>query len=85
VQRRMEQIEASINRYLSALDVADQQEAGTGQDRSSKLQEKIEALKQRMQQLREIEALVQAAPDKQISLTDPDARSMTSSRSYSAC
>src|ERR1700677_3482495 len=36
VQRRMEQIEASINRYLSALDVADQQEAGTEQGRSSK-------------------------------------------------
>jgi transposase len=79
VQRRMEQIEASINRYLSALDVADQQEAGTGQDRSSKLQEKIEALKQRMQQLMQIGVLVQAAPDKQISLTDPDARSMATS------
>src|SRR5277367_1779627 len=79
LQKRMEQIEASINRYLSALDVADQQEAGTGQDRSSKLQQKIEALKQRMQQLMEIGVLVQAAPDKQISLTDPDARSMATS------
>jgi transposase len=79
VQRRMEQIEASINRYLSALDVADQQEAGTEHGRSSKLKEKIEALKQRMQQLKEIGVLVQAAPDKQISLTDPDARSMATS------
>ena len=79
VQRRMEQIEASINRYLSALDVADQQEAGIEQGRSSKLKEKIEALKQRMQQLKEIGVLVQAAPDKQISLTDPDARSMATS------
>ena len=79
VQRRMEQIEASINRYLSALDVADQQEAGTEHGRSSKLKAKIEALKQRMQQLKEIGVLVQAAPDKQISLTDPDARSMATS------
>ena len=79
VQRRMEQIEASINRYLSALDVADQQEAGTEHGRSSKLKEKIEALKKRLQQLKEIGVLVQAAPDKQISLTDPDARSMATS------
>jgi len=79
VQRRMEQIEASINRYLSALDVADQQEAGTEHGKSSKLKQKIEALKQRLQQLKEIGVLVQAAPDKQISLTDPDARSMATS------
>ncbi len=75
----MEQIEASINRYLSALDVADQQEAGTEHGRSSKLKEKIEALEKRMHQLKEIGVLVQAAPDKQISLTDPDARSMATS------
>jgi transposase len=79
VQRRMEQIEASINRYLSALDIADQQEATTAQSKSSKLKEKIAALQKRMQQLKEIEVLVQATPDKQISLTDPDARSMATS------
>src|SRR3984885_5006507 len=79
VQRRMEQIEASINRYLSALDTADQEEAATAQSKSTKLKEKIAALKKRMQQLKEIEVLVQATPDKQISLTDPDARSMATS------
>jgi transposase len=79
VQRRMEQIEASINRYMSALDMADQEEAATAQSKSSKLKEKIAALKKRMQHLKEIEVLVQATPDKQISLTDPDARSMATS------
>src|ERR1700694_5528298 len=79
VQRRMEQIEASINRYLSALDIADQQEATTAQSKSSKLKEKIAALQKRVQQLKEIEVLVQATPDKQISLTAPDARSMATS------
>jgi transposase len=79
VQRRMEQIEASISRYMSALDTADQEEAGTAQSKSSKLREKIAALKRRMEQLKEIGVLVQAAPDKQISLTDPDARSMATS------
>jgi hypothetical protein len=43
------------------------------------LKEKIAALQKRMQQLKEIEVLVQATPDKQISLTDPDARSMATS------
>ena len=79
VQRRMEQIEASISRYMSALDTADQEEAGTAQSKSSKLREKIAALKRRMEQLKEIGVLVQAAPDKQISLPDPDARSMATS------
>jgi len=65
VQKRMEQIEASINRYLSALDTADREEATTTPSRSGKLKEKIAALKKRMEQLQEIEILVRAAPDKQ--------------------
>jgi hypothetical protein len=64
VQRRMEQIEASIDRYMSALDIADQEEAANEQSRSSKLKEQTAALKKRMEQLKEIEVLVQAAPDK---------------------
>jgi transposase len=80
VQRRMEQIEGSINRYMSALDTADLEEASTAQSKTSKLKDKIAALKKRMDQLKEIGVLVQATPDKQISLTDPDARSMATSR-----
>jgi hypothetical protein len=63
---------------MSALDTADREEAATEQSKS-KVKEKIAALKKRMQQLKEIEVLVQATPDKQISLTDPDARSMATS------
>ena len=79
VQKRMEHIEASINRYLAALDTADQEDAATTPGKPGKLKEKIAALKKRMEQLKEIDALVQATPDKQISLTDPDARSMATS------
>jgi transposase len=79
VQKRMEQIEASITRYLSALDTADQEDAETAPTKQGKLKEKIAALRKRMEQLKEINALVQATPDKQISLTDPDARSMATS------
>src|ERR1700692_3616202 len=79
VQKRMEHIEASINRYLAALDTADQEDAATTPGKPGKLKEKIAALKKRMEQLKEIDTLVQATPDKQISLTDPDARSMATS------
>jgi transposase len=76
LKRRMEEIEASIGRYLAALDTADRQEPAVAQARSARLDEKITALKAQMQALKEIEVQLNATPDKQISLTDPDARSM---------
>lgn len=76
LQRRMEEIESSISRYLTALDTADRQEPAAAQDKSERLHSKIAALKTKMQELRDIEAQLEATPDKQISLTDPDARSM---------
>ncbi len=79
IQRRMEQIEASIERYLSAMDAADRQEDEVARAKSARLKDKITALKQQMQQFREMEKAVLAAPDQQILLTDPDARSMATS------
>jgi transposase len=79
IQKRMEQIEASIDRYLSALETADREETEIAQTKSLRLKEKIAALKEQMQQFRELERHVRAAPDQQISLTDPDARSMATS------
>ena len=76
LKRRMEEIESSINRYLTDLDTADRQEPATAQARTERLQDKIAALKSQMQKLQEIEVQLNATPDKQISLTDPDARSM---------
>jgi len=76
LQRRMEEIEASINRYLAALDTADRQEPSVAQAKTERLQDKIAALKARMQELKALEVRLNATPDQQISLTDPDARSM---------
>jgi transposase len=76
IQRRMEELEASIDRYLGALDTADRQEPAVAQTKSARLQDKIAALKARMQELKAIEIQLNETPDKQISLTDPDARSM---------
>ncbi|MGJ0483776.1 MAG: IS1182 family transposase [Methylomicrobium sp.] len=80
IQRRREQIEASIERYLSALETADRQEpADFTEAKIQRLQEKIAMLKEQMAKLDAIETALQKTPDKQISLTDPDARSMATS------
>ncbi|MFI4941134.1 MAG: IS1182 family transposase [Burkholderiales bacterium] len=76
LQRRMKEIEISISQYLAALDTADRQEPEVKELRTARLQEKIEALKKQMQVLKEIEVQLKDAPDGQISLTDPDSRSM---------
>lgn len=76
LQRRMEEIESSISRYLIALDTADRQEPEIAKAKTERLSEKISALKAQMQKLKEIEVELEQSPDKQISLTDPDARSM---------
>jgi transposase len=76
MQRRMAQIEENIARYLTDMDTADRAEPEIAAVKTSRLRDKIAALKQQMQQLKEIETRMLAAPDQQISLTDPDARSM---------
>jgi transposase len=76
MQRRMAQIEENIARYLADMDTADRAEPTIAAVKTSRLRDKIAALKQQMQQLKEIETRMLAAPDQQISLTDPDARSM---------
>lgn len=76
IERRMKEIEKSISQYLTALDTADRQEPKVAQMRTARLQDKITALKQQMQSLKEIRGQLKDAPDGQISQTDPDSRSM---------
>ena len=79
VAKRIEQVEASIERYLTALDHADRQDNDVAEAKAARLKEKIEGLRGQMQSLKEMERQVEVAPDKQVSLTDPDARSMATS------
>jgi transposase len=79
VAKRIEQVEASIARYLTALDRADRQDDDVAEARTVRLTEKIERLRQQMQSLKAMGEQVEASPDKQVSLTDPDARSMATS------
>src|SRR5207247_2717239 len=80
MERRMAQIEESVARYLHQLDSADRQEPSlAGETKTTRLKEKIAKLKEEMQRLHALEARMLATPDQQISLTDPDARSMATS------
>src|SRR6266480_4205089 len=79
VTGRMEQVDASIARYLRALDQADREESEVAEAKSGRLKEKIAGLRRQMQALKVMEQTVQDAPDQQVSLTDPDARSMATS------
>ena len=80
VKRRMAQIEESVARYLHQLDSADRQEPSLARTtKTRRLTEKIATLKEEMRRLGKLEARMLATPDQQISLSDPDARSMATS------
>ena len=80
MKRRLEQIEESVERYLHQLDSADRQEPSLARaTKTVRLKDKIATLKEEMRRLEKLEARMLATPDRQISLTDPDARSMATS------
>jgi transposase len=85
--RRMAAIEGTIDRYLAELDRADRQHELTGvavlPAKVERLKRGIETLKQKLKSLSTLETQMRAADEQQISLTDPDARAMTS-QSHSA-
>jgi transposase len=79
LKARMQQLEESIARYLNDLDRADREPASVPAARVSQLKEKIATVKEQVRKLHRIEQQLQGAPDQQVSLTDPDARSMATS------
>ena len=80
VDRRRAQLEESVARYLSQLDTADRQEPSeTLALKTTRLKEKLVKLKEEMAKLAAYEKQMLASPDQQISLTDPDSRSMATS------
>jgi len=80
VKRRQAQIEESVARYLHQLDSSDRQEPSLARTtKTARLTEKIATLKEEMQRLEKLEDRMLATPGQQISLSDPDARSMATS------
>jgi transposase len=78
VEKRIEQAEAHIARYLTALERADRQGGEIAEEKTPRLKEKIDRLRQRIEDLRAMGETLKAAPGGQVSLTDPDARAMSS-------
>jgi transposase len=80
VERWRAQLEQSVSRYLAQLDTADRQEPTEALAAKAKhLKEKLVKLKSEMDKLSAYEKQMLASPDQQISLTDPDSRSMATS------
>ena len=80
MERRLAQIDESVARYLSQLDTADLQEPSEAlAAKTAHLKEKLAKLASEMQRLKALEKAMLASPDQQISLTDPDSRSMATS------
>ena len=78
VAKRIEQAEIHIARYLTALERADRQGGEIAEEKTPRLKDKIERLRQRIEDLKAMGARLEASPGAQISLVDPDARAMSS-------
>jgi len=79
IDKRQQQIEESIQRYLSAMETADRTQPAELEAKTTRLQEKIVQLRGQMRRLEQIKEELKTQPDGQLSLSDPDARSMATS------
>ncbi|SDC23311.1 Transposase [Variovorax sp. CF079] len=78
IDRRKQQIEQSIQRYLDAMETADRTQAAEVEAKTERLTDKIKKLREQMRQLDKTKEQLKHEPDEQLSTTDPDARSMNS-------
>jgi transposase len=79
LKARMQQLEESVARYLADLDRADRDPVAVTESRIEHLKSKVATVKEQTKRLRQIGEQMAQAPDGQVSLTDPDARSMATS------
>ena len=79
MKRRLERIDESIARYMAQIETADRHGDAVPEAKVTRLQDKIVKLKEETTRLNAINADMMKSEDKQISLSDPDARSMATS------
>jgi len=79
LKARQQQLDESIARYLADLDRADRDPSLVPEERTEHLREKLVMVRAQMKKLEAIGRQLAASPDQQLSLTDPDARSMATS------
>jgi hypothetical protein len=72
----LDRTQANIDRYLAKLDAVDKAEPEIREVTTAELKQKIASMEAKMEELKQHEVDVEAHPDNQVSLTDPDARSM---------
>jgi hypothetical protein len=75
----VQQLETTVERYLAGLDRADRDPEFVPEERAEHLNQKIAKVRAQMKVLDAIDEQLAASPDEQVSLTDPDARSMATS------
>jgi transposase len=77
LKRQLKELDKKIDEYLEELDQADEEEKDTpDKPNADQLREKIEAMKRRQAELRQLEEQMKGSGQSQISLTDGDSRSM---------
>jgi hypothetical protein len=79
IKHRMKQIDESIARYLGQMASADRVDLATAGLKKERLSEKVGKLRQEVKYLNQMQQTLKTQPDGQVSLTDPDARSMATS------
>jgi len=79
LKARLQQLDDSVQRYLIELDRADRDPSLVPEARVQHLKEKLATVKAQVSKLQHIGEQLKQAPDAQVSLTDPDARSMATS------
>src|SRR5471030_1332617 len=78
VEARKKQIEESIQRYLDALDTADRTQPGEFVAKTDRIKDKLKTLREQMRRMDRLQERLARQPEPQLSLTDPDSRSMMS-------
>jgi transposase len=79
LKARMQHLEESIARYLGDLDRADREPTPVNEARSEHLKQKIQTIRSHLKELAQRGEQLASTSDGQLSLTDPDARSMATS------
>jgi len=79
LKARMRHLEESIARYLGDLDRADREPTPVSEARTEHLEHKVETIRAHLQELKRRGEQLAKTPAGQISVTDPDARSMATS------
>ena len=76
VKFRISQLEKSIDQYLGEIASADRVETPLNMSKKERLQKKIKRIRAEIEKIKDIETMIDNAPGEQVSLTDPDLRSM---------